>query len=181
MLRFLSAALLIASATALATPRVANGQAIDPSGEGSAWYAGIGTGWYFPIQQWPTNYRLGGGGTLFVGRSLGPRWALQLDANQWLLSGSARSTWDFKAGPMLKWTARTSAASPFVLAGVGFDAQTNYPSRQSTSSAMIPVGLGFQTHPRHNAAIFIEAMHYFVARPVATRDIPLLLGFQLGV
>jgi hypothetical protein len=162
-------------------PRAVDGQAPSAStGSTAPWYAGIATGYYFPVQQWPTAYRLGGGGTLIVGRSIGPHWAVQLDANQWLLSGSARSTWDMKAGPMVKWLARGSGAAPFVLAGFGIDAQTNYPSRSSTSSMMVPVGIGVEAQRFSNGAVFVEAMHYFVFRSVETRDIPLLLGFRLG-
>src|SRR5262245_52310731 len=102
------------------------------------WYVGIASGWYFPIQQWPTAYVLRGGVTYFVGRRLDPQWGVQLDVNMWLLSGSQRSTWDMKTGPTLQWMPSAARVAPFALVGVGVDLQTNYPARSSTVGAMVP-------------------------------------------
>ena len=182
MKRQLACGLMMVRVLVTGASRAAVGQAPTATrGAEPTWYAGIATGWYFPVQQWPTAYRLGGGGTVFVGRSIAPRWSVQLDANQWLLSGSARNTWDMKAGPMVKWLVRDSGARPFLLAGVGVDAQTDYPSRRSTSAMMLPVGIGVEARSGSTGAVFVETMHYFVLRAVETRDIPLLLGFRLGL
>src|SRR5262249_5358678 len=68
------------------------------------WCAGIASGWYFPVQAWPTTYRLGGGGMFQLGDQMNRHWAIQLDLNMWLFSGNGRDTWDLKAGPVVLWT-----------------------------------------------------------------------------
>jgi hypothetical protein len=169
--------LLLGLVPVLCVPRVpALGQGHGADG----WYVGIASGWYFPIQEWPTAYRLGGGGAYFVGREFTSRWAIQDDVNMWLLSGSTRSTWDLKTGPTIVWTPSESRVSPLFLAGIGLDAQTNYPTRTSTGGLMVPVGAGVLFRMSGRGKAFVEGMHYLLFRPVATRDIPLLAGFRLG-
>jgi hypothetical protein len=169
--------LLLGLVLALGVPRVpALGQGRDAEG----WYVGIASGWYFPIQQWPTAYRLGGGGAYFVGKELASRWAIQDDVNMWLLSGSTRSTWDLKTGPTITWTPAESRVSPLFLAGIGLDVQTNYPARTSAGALMVPVGAGVLFRVNNRGKAFVEGMHYLLFRPVTTRDIPLLAGFRLG-
>jgi len=144
------------------------------------WYTGVASGWYFPIHHWPTAYVLGGGGTYFVGREISGALAVELDVNMWLLSGSDRSTWDMKSGPMIRWTPRRGRIAPFGLAGLGIDLQSDYPARATSVTPMLPLGVGFQAVVTGRSDFFVEAMHYVVFRPVATRDIPLLAGFRLG-
>jgi hypothetical protein len=74
------------------------------SNAGKGWYAGIASGWYFPVQAWPTTYRLGGGGMFLLGEQINRHWAVQWDLNMWLFSGSGRDTWDLKTGPAIVWT-----------------------------------------------------------------------------
>jgi hypothetical protein len=144
------------------------------------WYAGIASGWYFPTQRWNSPYTVGGGGTLLLGRETGRHWAVQIEANMWLLSGSAQDTWDLKAGPVVTWTAG-SVLAPFAFAGLGVDVQTSYPARSSTVGPMVPVGAGLRFAIGPDRAVFMQSAYYVVFRSVATRDIALLGGFKVGL
>jgi hypothetical protein len=150
------------------------------AGSDAGWYAGIASGWYFPIQRWRTPYVLGGGGNFFAGREFTEHVDAQLDVNMWLLSGTPRSTWDFKAAPSLVWTPGRGRILPFASAGIGVDVQTNYPSRTSAIGAMIPLGGGVRFGLGSKSSLFIAAQYYLLFRPVTTRDVPLLGGFRVG-
>jgi hypothetical protein len=144
------------------------------------WYAGIASGWYFPIQAWPTTYQLGGGGLFLLGAQINRQWAVQFDLNMWLFSGNGRDTWDLKTGPVLLWTPRDHGIAPYFLAGPGVDFQTNYPQQVSRVAPMMSIGAGVRFAMGARSAFFVEARHHFVLRPVTTRDIPVLAGFRLG-
>jgi hypothetical protein len=150
------------------------------SSASSGWYAGIASGWYFPIQAWPTTYQLGGGGMFLLGDQLNRHWAVQLDLNMWLFSGNGRDTWDLKTGPVILWTPSDRRLAPFLLAGAGVDFQTNYPEQVSRLAPMMTVGAGVRFAMGVRNSFFVETRHYFVLRSVTTRDIPVLTGFRLG-
>jgi hypothetical protein len=151
-----------------------------PSAASDGWYAGIASGWYFPIQAWPTTYQLGGGGMFLVGAQINPHWAVQFDLNMWLFSGNGRDTWDLKTGPVLVWTPSARRIAPFFLAGMGVDFQTTYPEQVSRLAPMTSVGGGVRFAMGARSGFFVEVRHHFVLRPVTTRDVPVLVGFRLG-
>src|SRR5262249_55195563 len=136
------------------------------------WYAGIASGWYFPVQAWPTTYRLGGGGLFQIGDQMNRHWAIQLDLKSLLFFRKGRDTWDLKTGPVVLWTPSVRTVAPFVLVGVGIDFQTNYPEQVSRLAPMAPLGAGVRFAMGQRGAFFLETMHYFVLRSVTTRDIP---------
>jgi hypothetical protein len=180
-MRILGIAWVAGALAGLATaPRLARAQETPASSAAIGWYTGVASGWYFPIQHWPTAYVLGGGGTYFTGRQVSSTVGVELDVNMWLLSGSERSTWDMKSGPIVRWTPRPGRVALFGLTGLGVDLQTNYPARATNVAPMLPLGLGVQAVVTGRSDCFVEAMHYVVFRSVATRDIPVLAGFRLG-
>lgn len=144
----------------------------------AAWYAGIGSGWYVPIQKWPSSYTLGGGGSFVLGRRFAAGWAAQMDANMWLCSGSGRDTWDIKVTPQLVRTLVRRRVAPFVLTGLGVDYQINYPARTSLVRAAVPIGVGLAWQLHSRSALFLQGIHYVLLGSVTTRDLPVLLGFH---
>jgi hypothetical protein len=148
--------------------------------ENTGWYAGIASGYYFPVQAWPTTYQLGGGGMFLLGDQLNRHWAVQLDLNMWLFSGNGRDTWDLKTGPVLVWTPSERTIAPFFLAGAGVDFQTDYPAQVSGLAPTMSVGAGVRFAMGVRNAFFIEARQHFVLRSVTTRDVPVLAGFRLA-
>jgi hypothetical protein len=145
------------------------------------WYAGIASGWYFPVQAWPTRYQLGGGGMFLLGDQVSRHWAVQMDLNMWLFSGDGRDTWDLKTGPVFLWTPNGRGIEPFLLAGAGVDFQTNYPAQVSRIAPMMTVGAGVRFAMGGRGAFFLETRDYFILRSVTTRDVPVLAGFRLPI
>lgn len=143
-----------------------------------SWYAGIASGWYFPIRKWPSTYTLGGGGSFVLGRRFAAGWAVQLDANMWLCSGSGLDTWDIKVTPQLVHAFGRRRLAPFVLTGLGVDYQISYPARASSVSVVVPAGIGLRWQLHSRSSLFLEAIHYSLFSPVTTRDIPVLAGFH---
>jgi hypothetical protein len=156
--------------------------AADGTLSSGGWYAGIASGYFFPIRKWDSSYTVGGGGDFFGGYQINAHLAVEIGVNMWLLAGDNNNTWDLKLLPELKWSPFSWKLRPYVFAGVGSDYQLNHPSGTSTWNAVVPLGAGIRwdVHPKYR--IFLEAAHYFVlGPPVATEDVPLLFGFSIDI
>jgi hypothetical protein len=101
----------------------------------------------------------------------------------WLLAGDTNTTWHLKVLPVLKWYPILWKLKPYLLAGVGFDYQLNYPGAVPTWNMALPLGAGVQwdLHPRYR--LFLEATYNFLffGPRVATQDVPILLGFSIDL
>jgi hypothetical protein len=143
------------------------------------WYAGIGTGWYFPVATLSSPYALGGGGVLFVGYQFSSNLSLRLEVNQSLRGGSPHDTWSLRMSPEIKWDLGSGRLQPFVWTGVGLAYQATYPGPVSTATVVIPVGLGLQWNLDSRGRIFVQASYDLLFRHLSVQSIPLVAGFEL--
>ena len=90
-----------------------------PSPSARRWYAGIATGWYFPVASLSSPYSLGGGGVLFAGYQLSSNLSLRLEVNMSMQGGNPHDTWSLRATPEIKWDLGSWRLQPFVWTGVG--------------------------------------------------------------
>ena len=109
-----------------------------------SWYAGIATGWYFPIERPSSPYSLGGGGVLLLGHQLSSRLSLRLEINMSLLGGDPHDTWSLRVTPEIKWDLFGGRLTPFLWSGVGLAYAAVYPGPDSAATL---VNLGGRRQP----------------------------------
>ena len=143
------------------------------------WYAGIATGWYFPVATLSSPYSLGGGGVLLVGYQLSSSFSLRLEVNQSLRGGSPHDTWSLRMTPEIKWDLGSGRLQPFLWTGVGLAYQATYPGPVSTATLVIPVGLGVQWNVDSRSRLFVQASYDILLEHLGVQSIPLVAGFEL--
>ena len=144
-----------------------------------SWYAGIASGWYFPVATLSSPYSLGGGGILLVGHQLSSSLSLRLEVNQSLQGGSPHDTWSLRVTPELKWDLGSWRLQPFVWTGVGLAYQATYPGPVSTATVVIPVGLGLQWNLDSRSRLFVQASYDILFKHLSVQSIPLVAGFEV--
>ena len=105
-----------------------------------SWYAGIATGWYFPIERPSSPYSLGGGGVLLLGHQLSSRLSLRLEINMSLLGGDPHDTWSLRVTPEIKWDLFGERLTPFLWSGAGLAHAAVYPGRSRPRHWSSPSG-----------------------------------------
>jgi len=144
-----------------------------------SWYAGIASGWYFPVAKLSSPYSLGGGGILLVGRQLSSSLSVRLEVNQSLQGGSPHDTWSLRVTPELKWDLGSWRLQPFVWTGVGLAYQATYPGPVSTATVVVPVGLGLQWNLDSGSRLFVQASYDILFKHLSVQSIPLVAGFEV--
>jgi len=146
------------------------------------WYSGIASGYYFPTQRFSSSYTFNGGGSYFGGYQITPNTGLQIEWNNWLLSGGGLDTWDLKivSEILCGLTPPERTSRPTVLCGFGLNYQLNQPGAISYTNFTCPAGLVIQWHLRPRSSIFVESIYYFVFGKTTTRSVPCLLGYSIG-
>ena len=146
------------------------------------WYTGIASGYYFPIQRFPSPYTFNGGGSYFGGYKFSPHLALQMEWNNWLLSGGGLDTWDLKIAVEAKYSLIPSEKkyTPFILSGLGYNYQLNQPEAVSYRNITFPFGMGLQFYLHPRSCVFIEGIYYLIIGETKTQAIPALLGYSVG-
>jgi len=148
-----------------------------PSSHG--WYAGIATGWYFPIERPSSPYSLGGGGILLVGHQLSSRVSLRLEINMSLLGGDPHDTWSLRVTPEVKWDLFGGRFTPFVWSGAGLAYAAVYPGPDSAATLVIPVGVGIQWDVDSRTRLFVQANYDILLKHLSVQSIPLVGGFEV--
>jgi hypothetical protein len=143
------------------------------------WYAGIASGWYFPVATLSSPYSLGGGGVLLAGYQLSSSLSIRLEVNQSLLGGSPHDVWSLRATPEIKWDLGRSKLQPFLWTGVGLAYQATYPGPESTATVVVPVGLGLQWNLDSRSRLFVQASYDILFRHLGVQSIPLVGGFEI--
>ena len=143
------------------------------------WYAGIATGWYFPVASLSSPYAVGGGGVLLLGYQLSPNLSLRLEVNQSLRGGSPHDVWSLRAAPEIKWEIGSGRLQPFVWTGIGMAYQATYPGPESAATVVIPVGLGLQWNIDSRSRLFVQASYDILFRHLSVQSIPLVAGFEI--
>jgi len=143
------------------------------------WYAGIATGWYFPLEKPASPYSVGGGGVLLVGYQLSPSVSLRLEVNMSLLGGEPHDVWSLRVTPEIKWDVGPWRLSPFLWVGAGLAYQSIYPGPESTGTLVIPVGVGLQWKLDSRTRFFVQASYDILLKRLSVQSIPLLGGFEV--
>jgi hypothetical protein len=143
------------------------------------WYAGIASGWYFPVATLSSPYALGGGGVLLVGYQLSSSLSIRLEVNQSLLGGSPHDVWSLRATPEIKWDLGSWRLQPFLWTGVGLAYQATYPGPESTATVVVPVGLGLQWNLDSRSRLFVQASYDILFKHLSVQSIPLVGGFEI--
>jgi hypothetical protein len=151
----------------------------EPPPSARRWYAGIGSGWYFPIQTVPSSYALGGGGVLLLGYQLSSNLSLRLEVNQSLRAGDPHDIWNLRATPEIKWDLGTWKFKPFVWTGVGLAYQATYPGPSTTATVVIPVGVGLQWDLNSRTRFFVQANYDILLKRLSVQTVPLMGGFEI--
>ncbi len=150
-----------------------------PSSLSPGWYLGTGLGVNAPVQNWDPDFLLGGGGNLFLGYRFNPSLSLQLSVNPWFYTGGGLSVVDLRVSPELHLADPFPGWAPYILAGPGYDFQTDSPSGYTTSSAAVVVGVGFQFDFRPGEHAFIEGRYDFlIYNNLTQQDVPVLVGLS---
>jgi len=152
---------------------------VQPSPSARRWYAGIATGWYFPVASLSSPYSLGGGGVLFAGYQLSSNLSLRLEVNMSMQGGDPHDTWSLRATPEIKWDLGSWRLQPFVWTGVGLAYQATYPGPVSTATVSIPVGVGVQWNLDSRSRIFVQASYDILFKHLSVQSIPLMAGFEV--
>ena len=144
-----------------------------------SWYAGIATGWYFPIERPSSPYSLGGGGVLLLGHQLSSRLSLRLEINMSLLGGDPHDTWSLRVTPEIKWDLFGGRLTPFLWSGAGLAYAAVYPGPESAATLVIPVGVGIQWDLDSRTRLFVQASYDILFRHLSVQSIPLVAGFEI--
>ena len=146
---------------------------------GSDWYLGLGLGPDFPAQNWDTDFSVGGGANIFLGRRLDSVFAIQLSVNPAFYTGNGLTVSDLKISPELRISNPSSGWASYILLGPGYDFQFASPSGYSTSSLAVVTGIGFDFTLRPGEHAFIEGRYNFaVYNNLTQQDMPILLGLS---
>ncbi|HET9155239.1 MAG TPA: hypothetical protein VFN91_01150 [Myxococcaceae bacterium] len=143
------------------------------------WYAGIATGWYFPIERPSSPYSLGGGGILLLGHQLSSRVSLRLEINMSLLGGDPHDTWSLRVTPEVKWDLFGGRLTPFLWTGAGLAYAAVYPGPDSAATLVIPVGVGIQWDLDSRTRLFVQANYDILPKHLSVQSIPLVGGFEV--
>jgi hypothetical protein len=144
-----------------------------------SWYAGIATGWYFPIERPSSPYSLGGGGVLLLGHQLSSRLSLRLEINMSLLGGDPHDTWSLRVTPEIKWDLFGGRLTPFLWSGAGLAYAAVYPGPESAATLVIPVGVGIQWDLDSRTRLFVQASYDILLKSLSVQSIPLVGGFEV--
>jgi hypothetical protein len=147
--------------------------------EAQGWYAGIATGWYFPIEKPSSAYSLGGGGVLLLGYQLTSSLSLRLEVNMSLLAGDQHDTWNLRATPEIKWDLGSWRLRPYVWTGAGLAYEALYPGPVSSATLVIPIGVGLQWELDSRTRLFVQASYDVLVKHLSTQSVPLLGGFEV--
>ena len=150
-----------------------------PAPSSFGWYAGIATGWYFPVEAPSSPYSLGGGGTLLVGHQLSPSLSIRLEVNMSLLAGDPHDTWNLRVTPELKWDIGPWRLKPFLWTGVGLASEASYPGPVSIATVVVPVGAGVQWDLDSRTRLFVQVNYDLLPRHFSVQSIPLMAGFEV--
>lgn len=144
-----------------------------------SWYAGIATGWYFPVERPSSPYSLGGGGVLLFGHQLSSRLSLRLEVNMSLLGGDPHDTWSLRVTPEIKWDLFAGRLTPFLWTGAGLAYAAVYPGPESAATLVIPVGVGIQWDLDSRTRLFVQANYDILLKHLSVQSIPLVGGFEV--
>ncbi len=176
---FRSLVLGMACVQLLGSPVARAAEEEQPPPSTRSWYAGIATGWYFPVAKLSSPYSVGGGGILLVGCQLSSNLSLRLEVNQSLQGGTPHDTWSLRATPEIKWDLGMWRLQPFVWTGVGLAYQATYPGPVSTATVVIPVGVGLQWTLNSHSRLFVQASYDILFKHLSVQSIPLVGGFEV--
>ena len=144
-----------------------------------SWYAGIATGWYFPVERLSSPYSVGGGGDLLLGYRLSSNLSLRLEVDMSLVAGDPHDTWNLRVTPEIKWDLGSWTLQPFVFGGVGLAYQVTYPCPVSTATVVFPVGVGIQWNLGSGTRLFVQASYEILLKHLSVQSVPLLGGFEI--
>jgi len=101
-LAFRSLVLGMACVQLLGSPVARATEEEQPLPSARSWYAGIASGWYFPVAKLSSPYSVGGGGILLIGYQLSSQLSIRLEVNQSLQGGSPHDVWSLRVTPEIK-------------------------------------------------------------------------------
>ena len=163
----------------LGSPAARATEAESPLPSSRSWYAGIATGWFFPIERPSSPYSLGGGGVLLLGHQLSPRLSLRLEVNMSLLAGDPHDTWSLRVTPEIKWDLFAARLTPFLWSGAGLAYAAVYPGPDSAATLVIPVGVGVQWDLDSRTRLFVQMNYDILLKHLCVQSIPLVGGFEV--
>jgi hypothetical protein len=165
---------------ALLGGRAARADEAEPASPSSrGWYAGIATGWFFPIEHPSSPYSLGGGGILLVGHQLSSRLSMRLEVNMSLLGGDPHDTWSLRVTPEIKWDLFAGRLTPFLWTGAGLAYAAIYPGPESAATLVIPVGAGIQWDLDSRTRLFVQVSYDILLKHLGVQSVPLVGGFEV--
>ena len=145
-------------------------------------YIGLGTGVDFPGSNWYPYYRLGGEAAAFVGYRLDKNFAVQLDGEAWLFTGTGYSLFNLRVLAEAKYTFDGQGWRPYLLAGPGMVLQDVSPVGDSTINFDALAGIGAEFDVAPQTHLFIEAKYNFIMTETTTfTDIPVSAGIWVGL
>ena len=144
-----------------------------------SWYAGIATGWYFPVERLSSPYAVGGGGDLILGYQLSSTLSLRLEVDMALVAGDPHDTWSLRVTPEVKWDLGSWTLQPFVFGGVGLAYQATHPGPVSAATVVFPVGAGLQWNLASGTRLFVQASYEILLKHLSVQSVPLLGGFEI--
>jgi len=144
-----------------------------------SWYAGIATGWYFPVERLSSPYSVTGGGDLLLGYQLSSNLSLRLEVNMSLVAGDPHDTWNLRVTPEIKLDLGSWTLQPFVWTGVGLAYEMTYPGPVSTATVVLPVGVGLQWTLDSRVRLFVQVSYEILLKHLCVQSVPLLGGFEI--
>jgi len=135
-----------------------------------------------PGSNWNPGYLIGGGANVFGGYNLDKNLAVQLDGDEWFLTGQGYSLYQFRLLAEAKYTFNGQGWQPYVLAGPGMVFQALSPGGTSTTNfdGLVGAGVQFDLAPRTH--LFVEAkVNFIVSQTTTFVDVPLSAGIWVGL